>query len=214
MEDRVFSVIGFGYHCESMANLLNSEGIGLGWDRDTRLLIILLDNNDSDTFIIRLCKKVKEKRCRTVVLTFNPYLDIEELQKVVDSILFNENEREVLTIIRTLRDVIYQHNIWCYDMNDVICFLKSFKTGKCSFQEYHFTGLNLSDIGEGILEFEYIPTKRFLTLMRFCQPVDGNIYTEMDFVCKEIGSFPICSGVVDNSLPFSTLDIITITQNI
>ena len=213
MENRTFSIIGFGNHCESIASKLNSEGIGLGWDRGTRLLLILVENNESDTFIIRLCKKVKEKKCRVVILSINPSLHNNLFLNIADSFLYIDKELDAYSIIKVLREVIYKRNLYCYDMNDLICFLKAFSIGNCSFQEYHFPAHDLLQIGEGKLEFEHIPTKRYLTYLGLCQPWDGKIYSDLDKVCKEKGTFQVCSIVVDEELPFSVLAIITITKS-
>lgn len=108
MENRTFSIIGFGNHCESIASKLNSEGIGLGWDRGTRLLLILVENNESDTFFIRLCKKVKEKKCRVVILSINPSLHNNLFLNVADSFLYIDKELDAYSIIKVLREVIYK----------------------------------------------------------------------------------------------------------
>ena len=135
MIDRTFSVIGFGKRCESIASQLNTEGIGVGWDRDTRLLMILVDKDESDDFVVRLCKKVKEKQCCIVFLCLSSELAFAALQEVADGILVNDNEQEVLSIVRTLKRVIYMYNLLSYDINDVIHFLRTKQVGTISSQD-------------------------------------------------------------------------------
>ena len=102
----------------------------------TRLLLILIDSNDTDDFVVKVCLKAKEKKCRIVFLSLNPTLSFTALQPVADGILINNNEQEVLSIIRTLKRVIYMYNLLSYDMNDVIHFLE-----KATFR--HLTFFNL-----------------------------------------------------------------------
>ena len=215
MNDRTFSVIGFGKRCESIASQLNTEGIGVGWDRDTRLLMILVDNDESDDFVVRLCKKVKEKQCCIVFLCLSSELAFAALQEVADGILVNDNEQEVLSIVRTLKRVIYMYNLLSYDINDVIHFLRTKQVGTIRIQEHQFPGLLFSQVDK--FEFphnEKMPF-RHLTFINLCQQPDESLFEEMSSVLNNYNEdFSLNSMVYDAEADCSTFVIISITTTI
>lgn len=215
MNDRTFSVIGFGTQSEKIAVQLESEGIGYGWGVNTRLLLILIDSNDTDDFVVKLCCKAKEKKCHIVFLSPNPALSFTALQPAADGILINDNTQEVLSIIRTLKHVIYKYNLLSYDMNDVIHFLSTQQVEAITIQEHQFPGLSFSKVGK--FEFPHSEESTFhhLTFINLCQQPDESFFEEIGSVLNNYDEdFSLNSMVYDAEADCSTFVIISITTTI